>query len=919
MPAPYKYHEKIGTKVFVDNIPFPLTQAKHWLFWVYDTQNGRELKIPLTFKNGKLVACDAGLQPNWLEFDVVKNHLNTGVGAMFCLKDSIFWAIDFDDFSNDEEVKEILSKAGSYGEITPSGEGFRIIFAGEFPFQSDKRVLLKDGRRIEFFKDTQITITGAKISETGEIKGASEDFLKFLAEKFPELKLENDLKIEKPPTFYWAQLEEVESFKDIKLTRASSIIIIKEILNSPEGNFYVAKFSSAQPHIFIKSNKRLPLGNTEINLVPLQFSKLLKISPHLLYHVFAEVDQVMNKLNSIPLKYPIKKALIPDSDDEQYEFKELLFKKVEEFTELQETLCFVYFYEHVNPVNLALYKPKEINDVKDFLKMAMFLNGEYDPSLAKIFSAFNYEIDNENYYYMPYAPHAIIVTNTKTGKSTLARHFGQLYESLNVSPAALNGFSSADTVREGVFATSKLSIFFDELQTWQNQQKQLGAGSLDLFENGICRVEKGKAGLETKFANALVFLSNRNLIQNVSGNQAVAFLKLLLAISTNLEAVASRLGILFYNIETKPVRNKKRLRKEDLNKITQMNKALREFVSEIYLNLLENETIFSWLESEYPDFYKHEVADLSKRVQSDEIKTFMLSHLESYRHARGASLRIALYDPYILYNLLNDNIDVELILSRAEDYFAFVMSTNLNTLKVLAELPFSDFVRAKLEFWNSLNVLNDAVKILILTTRLYYEENAKNMISKTIDARDKSSPFVMFYNQKVKNIFEGISYSEKYSWLERAVSKVDNDLLSSFIGIKIEKTEEGIVIEIVDENKLLSDYLDRLSLKTTTYSLKYYYERYKQQNEVVAVPTKKEEITEKGQEKKSMKEVAAMIYALLKGEKKGLTFEEIYSVIKEFGALEEQAWQVLYILEKEGWVYKVDNRYLLVSDVSDVA
>lgn len=820
-----RIYKNFGNKVDIENIPKSLKYGNKWVLWTYI----KEKKVPITFdEKNRIKAIDALLPQHWSSIEDLKKYVEEGYGLMYVLVGSGYWVIDFDEFDEIEEVKEIVAKANSYAEITPSGRGFRLWFFGPQLFKSDAeniKVVINSetGKQIEVFFKRQVVVTGWKLSEASEIKGCTQEFAEFLISKYPELKkyyVLEEVEIEDEDD------EEITSCDKIKINKTNKIFVSDELLITSNDYFYVAKFNSASPCVILHSNKKLNLGLNKLFLKKMKLSTFLNLQDHLLYHLLLKVDYYLaksEKSNRLPIHLTFNNFWKSQTTKT---FREFAIDKLEEYERIQNMMKTIYFYEVVNSVDLSVYKPKDIEDVKEFLSKYVFCDAVYDESIKKLFSAYNYDIDQEFNRFSAYNPHSIIITKTKAGKSFLAKHMGVLYDIRNVTSAALTGYSTSDTQRESVLNNIRSCLFFDELSSIQDLQKNLSSGLLDLMESGIINVSKGMATLEAIYSNSFVFMSNKDLVEKYSEEKA--FLKILLTISNNIEAIASRLGVVFIknNTETAKTLDKKNKKYYDL--YFEVNRSLKELMGKFYVKLLDNDMVLEFLEEEYDDEYKKQIKELAKQFTIPELNTFVLSHLESYRHARGAALRIALYDADILYNILHQveltEEFIDTILTRAKDYFKYIKSINYNSLKSLVNISFQEFERIKIEYWNSVNSFSDALKILILTIRLFNKENPDITEINTIN---KECSFVNFYNQKVRQIFGDLYYAEKYSRVEPKISNINNEVLET-IGLSIEKSRDNeyLIIKIKNTEKLHSEYLDKMTLRTTGKTLKYYFDLY---------------------------------------------------------------------------------------------
>lgn len=165
----------------VEFVPRELRERKRWIVWKAEVNNGKVAKIPLApwFTND-LRAVSVVDENNWTDFETAVVYAKRyGLGLGFVLGDGIV-GIDLDDCIGENEVSEmaweIVKRADTYAEISPSGKGIHVIGFGRIPkaVKTDGLEIYADGR---FF-----TFTGDYIEkkELGDIQGVLDDLFKAL-------------------------------------------------------------------------------------------------------------------------------------------------------------------------------------------------------------------------------------------------------------------------------------------------------------------------------------------------------------------------------------------------------------------------------------------------------------------------------------------------------------------------------------------------------------------------------------------------------------------------------------------------------------------------------------------------------------------------------------------------------------------
>ena len=117
----------------------PLATKINWVLWKFEAVNNKVTKVPYAPDGLKAKTNDP---TTWSSFAVVKAVFDSGGynGIGFCLLNSGVAAFDLDDCRNSGTGllhpwahALVFDRAKTYAEITPSGEGLRVIGLGEGP------------------------------------------------------------------------------------------------------------------------------------------------------------------------------------------------------------------------------------------------------------------------------------------------------------------------------------------------------------------------------------------------------------------------------------------------------------------------------------------------------------------------------------------------------------------------------------------------------------------------------------------------------------------------------------------------------------------------------------------------------------------------------------------------------------------
>lgn len=147
-----------------NNTPIQMQQRPRWVVWRREERDGKLTKIPYQPNGAKASSTDPS---TWISFeDAVKTAATgcyTGIGFVLGLDVDIgkTWiGIDWDKQHPDEIHDEIVS-LGSYGELSPSGNGAHVIAWGTKPGKKSRK------SNIEIYDSGRyFTVTGDHIEDT---------------------------------------------------------------------------------------------------------------------------------------------------------------------------------------------------------------------------------------------------------------------------------------------------------------------------------------------------------------------------------------------------------------------------------------------------------------------------------------------------------------------------------------------------------------------------------------------------------------------------------------------------------------------------------------------------------------------------------------------------------------------------------
>ena len=177
-----------------ENLPAELLGLHQFVIWFEEEREEKRTKVPAApWRTGHWGAASPTDPTNWTDFDTaVKYASKREYGVGFCLREGGGIAgFDLDDCIGadgkiSEFASEVIRKANSYTEISPSGRGIRIITKGKLP-----AVIRNREHGIEVYdRDRFLTLTGRRCTETPKALTDVTPLLEELYERFGEKTIE---------------------------------------------------------------------------------------------------------------------------------------------------------------------------------------------------------------------------------------------------------------------------------------------------------------------------------------------------------------------------------------------------------------------------------------------------------------------------------------------------------------------------------------------------------------------------------------------------------------------------------------------------------------------------------------------------------------------------------------------------------
>jgi len=418
---------------------------------------------------------------------------------------------------------------------------------------------------------------------------------------------------------------------------------------------------------------------------------------------------------------------------------------------------------------------------------------KYDEKLtklnhAKIVRHDKSKVDAEDV--MAYNPHSAYITATKIGKSYNSKRVGVKMDKM--SSSGLLGYASADDLRKGTLDGMHEPFFADEIR--HGNEENIGDKLLTIFEEGSSRISKGQKDMRPEFYGSFTYMSNPKKSDDM--DQIDYFMDFVEKLGNNSQALGSRLGILLFDLGDLDKATGTPLDKEERRKLETLIEWIKEEVADEY-RMIERD-LQEWLHREYPESYKDRINGWKAKMYSQKANDFLEGHKDSFRHARGQALRMAVYEN--IGNVLKKDYSMDEIRKDADDKFRELLEINLYSISNLTDaLSDKDRVRQHKQ------------ALLEAEETTYLKLFVKSVISKAKEDEDVFDSIEPVQSLKpvfheIREDLDSVDEDSKYWNFSRIVYELEENLgrsnkrLRDRYGLKLNEDGGNLFVKISEWN-----------------------------------------------------------------------------------------------------------------------
>jgi len=377
-------------------------------------------------------------------------------------------------------------------------------------------------------------------------------------------------------------------------------------------------------------------------------------------------------------------------------FKKVLFNRSELIQKIAEKqLVSPFFFKLSSGCKEEEILKLSNNKLNEFAEDYTTFGFDVDARLTKIFKGDLLEPNPKLIQpadYMKFNPHSIIVTSTKTGKTSVAQRMGKVFEQPRI--ANLVGFATSNEVIRGSLDNLTEAVCFDEVMEEKDESTLSKMNSL--MEQGIIEIAKGKKLIRTKNWSSFKFLGNprpekedgelegQTIMQEFQEEKMTLYLSdFLKKISHNSRALGSRIGVIMFDPKMPAITETKGITLKEKERLQSLIQTIKELSKDNYTKLYFDQKVNDWLNQKFDKDYLEAISKIKEDISLHSVSEFVKGHEDAFRHLNGLALKLSALD--YLKDLMNGIINTKKLLERADKRREELQSINLNSFRQMGK------------------------------------------------------------------------------------------------------------------------------------------------------------------------------------------------------------------------------------------
>lgn len=592
------------------------------------------------------------------------------------------------------------------------------------------------------------------------------------------------------------QIKEVNCYEDIPINPETSLNIFNPLFEGVEKislnplqvskryKIYKAIFGIGQNPLFIitKPNEFLNQGFQDLRLRKIDFEDLFKF-------------YCQGKASLLPDKNKIfDKETLSKYAEEGLSTIEIFKKEFEKHKKR------AFFYEKIKPTtNSNLIKAIQKMSFDKMLNDFILENGSVDKRLQHIFRAGLLSFGNEYHKGVSkYNNHNLIITNTKTGKTTQLEKWSKwMYTQATAN--RLLGYSTGERSFEGDIQGQYKQIVLDDFAS-ASYQKEFLDSLTNILEGGKSLIGKGRKKILTECSSQFTLTTNAN-DKMTEKELVLEFMKIINRLSETPQRIGSRFACVLFGNNFETAKNvysdKNFLSKKEIEINKFLVEQIFEEISEYLIKIIDNPKIEKFLETPNKN-YRELIESFSKNKNNffGELKDFWESTREGDRHQKGFALKQGIIDYFVenqekLVLLLENDLEFS-----EQDMNAIVefSEENLDRLNDLNFQSLRNIIKAQKTEGDYLNLRFNGLrqKYLKAIIKALYK-----LIRSSPEQRKELIPLIMLndYLDKNDNVYHSISNVKLK--LPKNLDRLNKDL--RIFGFELFEKDDTVFVQTHNE------------------------------------------------------------------------------------------------------------------------